>query len=156
MPSDVKRIKLIAVTAGTVSSTPDFTFSSAKIFSDAGKSFGNYLFYLGKVENLHLKKGFLSLDEFGVPLPLISKLQYKIESGEDFDTLLENFKKMTVNDDHFSKYEKKLIEKSSPTNFLFTPTPIMSNPDEKEESKRKVVSRNGKHRKVIARKNYDI
>lgn len=86
-----------------------------EVYTGMSLPFGDYSAYLNRIENLYLKSGLISLDEYGIPIPLVIKMEKYIDDYETFDEMLSNIASLKLPQSEFSQYELNLISRVQKT-----------------------------------------
>ncbi|MEJ9212853.1 helicase-related protein [Bacillus smithii] len=83
------------------------------VFKSNGLSYGDYKFYASLIESGFCNPAVATLQEFGMPLSLLRKLETKIDINEDeevdVDNVIEQIKALNVDSLQLDPFEKKLL-----------------------------------------------
>ena len=70
----------------------------------------DYSFYVAQVENLFFDSAIITLDEFGIPLPLEQKLELQLNSKDGVDEILEKLRQLDLTKIKLSSFEIELVQ----------------------------------------------
>jgi hypothetical protein len=87
----------------------------SEVFGRLGLSAGSYAPFAVRVENLMLPPALAALDEYGLPLQLVARLEPVLPAGSDLDTVLAALRRLDSRGLRISRFEAGLLEEIQAT-----------------------------------------
>ena len=81
-----------------------------EVFERLGLRGGSYATFAIKIENLMLPPAYAALDEYGIPLQLVTRLQNFLPISDDLDSVLDSLRSLDVTQLQISAFEKDLLK----------------------------------------------
>ena len=82
----------------------------AEVFGRLGLSAGSYAPFAVRVESLMLPPALAALDEYGLPLQLVARLERFLPGGGDLDAVLATLRRLDLGQLGLSAFERNLLE----------------------------------------------
>ncbi len=82
----------------------------AEVFGRLGLSSGNYAPFAVRVENLMLPPALAALDEYGLPLQLVARLERSLPAGGDLDAVLAVLRQLDIGGLGLTSFEMNILE----------------------------------------------
>jgi hypothetical protein len=87
----------------------------AEVFGRLGMSAGSYIPFAVRIENLMLPPALAALDEYGLPIQLVTRLQPLLPAGADLDGVLAALRAFDTGRPGLSPFERSLLEEVQAT-----------------------------------------
>lgn len=87
----------------------------AEVFGRLGLPVGSYATFAARVENLMLPPALAALDEYGLPLQLVTRLEPMLQSAGDLDAVLATLRTLDFKRLQLDPFEKNLLEEIQAT-----------------------------------------
>ena len=81
-----------------------------EVFGQLGLAGGSYSAFAVRIEHLMLPSALAALDEYGLPLQLVDRIQGKLPVGEDLDAVLDALKCLDIEQLRLGQFEAGLLE----------------------------------------------
>ena len=81
-----------------------------EVFQGMGLRIGSYAAFAIRVENLMLPPAFAALDEYGLPLQLVGRLERVLPAGDDLDAVLDSLRQLDGSRHDLTPFEAVWIE----------------------------------------------
>ncbi len=85
-----------------------------EVFGRLGRRSGDYSFYAALVERQFLPPFYADLEEYGIPIQIMQKLQDELPDGATLDELLESLRELEIDEEELAPFEAELLRDARP------------------------------------------